>query len=638
TKIFYQIQRLRTILPTLKVDNLKAVLREINLSFYRSAYAKLSGRKDELISRIDVALQEAISQNSSKNYEIIRSSIYRNSREMFSPFASSSSKHSANNSGTHQSLPPYRPSAQSSTLRQQPTQSSTLPTPSSDEPHRALAPTYDFGPTPLAHFANTDPHPLKLDPVFGTHTKPGNLRSPFVGLPRNSIPSNCPKLCTPPSVRPSNCSSNWNNQLNSTNNNLSNCPKLVPGSDIYQPVTFSVLDPKVIPIQFEKSPFYRVDSSVSLIAVCHVASPADRKSVSISITLSPEQRQKLLQPSSQSGTQFQLRMFSTSENFFNHPSFSPASPVQPPALTEFPYTADIRLNSQNLTTNVRGIKKQPGTAQPPDIGLIPDRNGTGKALDLREGAPNRLDIVYSNAEKRYYCVVYLVEYFNINSILKNLKANSHRTDEQVLAEIKEASTDEDVITSSSVISLNDPVVMSRIQIPIRSLKCSHLQCFDAEMFYMMMESTPTWLCPVCNLKLKNEDITIDDYFATILKQVPKSIDSVTVESDGTWHDDSYKHGTSKPKAGSRSIYSVGSGTGSSPSVSERREFDGSADRSTRSDEQSNNSKKRSVTVLEVEESDEDDEDLEEGNRHKRRKNLAEHCNEPLVIDLTLDDD
>ncbi|KAI8445121.1 MIZ/SP-RING zinc finger-domain-containing protein, partial [Phakopsora pachyrhizi] len=253
------------------------------------------------------------------------------------------------------------------------------------------------------------------------------------------------------------------------------------------------------------------------------------------------------------------------------------------------------------------IKKQPGTAQPPDIGLIPDRNGTGKALDLREGAPNRLDIVYSNAEKRYYCVVYLVEYFNINSILKNLKANSHRTDEQVLAEIKEASTDEDVITSSSVISLNDPVVMSRIQIPIRSLKCSHLQCFDAEMFYMMMESTPTWLCPVCNLKLKNEDITIDDYFARYSSRYQSQLIRLLSNQTepGTMTPTSTEHPSPRQGVDLSTAWAVVPGL------------------HPRSDEQSNNSKKRSVTVLEVEESDEDDEDLEEGNRHKRRKNLAE---------------
>ena len=39
---------------------------------------------------------------------------------------------------------------------------------------------------------------------------------------------------------------------------------------------------------------------------------------------------------------------------------------------------------------------------------------------------------------------------------------------------------------------------TRMQVPIRTATCDHLQCFDAITFLMMNERKPTWMCPVCD--------------------------------------------------------------------------------------------------------------------------------------------
>ncbi|VDP00711.1 unnamed protein product [Heligmosomoides polygyrus] len=39
---------------------------------------------------------------------------------------------------------------------------------------------------------------------------------------------------------------------------------------------------------------------------------------------------------------------------------------------------------------------------------------------------------------------------------------------------------------------------TRISLPARCKKCSHLQCFDLYNYLQMNEKRPTWRCPVCS--------------------------------------------------------------------------------------------------------------------------------------------
>lgn len=78
-----------------------------------------------------------------------------------------------------------------------------------------------------------------------------------------------------------------------------------------------------------------------------------------------------------------------------------------------------------------------------------------------------------------------------------------------------------------------PLAFVRIVTPIRSIHCSHLQCFDANTFLVMNEQTPTWSCPVCYKKIDScDDLVLDGYFLEILNDTPSHIDSVKVETDG----------------------------------------------------------------------------------------------------------
>lgn len=88
---------------------------------------------------------------------------------------------------------------------------------------------------------------------------------------------------------------------------------------------------------------------------------------------------------------------------------------------------------------------------------------------------------------------------------------------------------------SSVMSLKDPVQMTRIQTPCRSIACKHGECFDAAAYLGLQEQAPTWTCPSCNRSAPWDQLVFDQYFDDILRNVPASVDQVTVEPDGTWH-------------------------------------------------------------------------------------------------------
>jgi hypothetical protein len=82
---------------------------------------------------------------------------------------------------------------------------------------------------------------------------------------------------------------------------------------------------------------------------------------------------------------------------------------------------------------------------------------------------------------------------------------------------------------------------------MRSNFCNHISCFDAFVYFTMNEQVPSWSCPICSKSLRFEDMTVDGYFAEILKECPSSVEEVIVEPDGTWRTSDGKYGTSKLK-------------------------------------------------------------------------------------------
>ncbi|GJE87674.1 E3 SUMO-protein ligase [Phanerochaete sordida] len=293
-------------------------------------------------------------------------------------------------------------------------------------------------------------------------------------------------------------------------------------------------------IQFKHSPFFRIDRIVSSIVECpESSSQMDRRQQSVSFYLTQEVIQKLESKS----PKYQLRLYCTSSTYHSPtPSFRPNAG---PCPIEFPPTCEVRVNNTILNANLKGMKKKPGTAPPPDL---------GKLLKLNSGAPNRVEIIYVNSQtpvpaKKYYLCAALVEVTTVDQLIDRLRKGKYRSSNEIVAKMaQQASEDDDIVAGSQKMSLKCPLSYMRIATPARSAHCVHSQCFDAYSWYSMMEQTTTWLCPVCEKVLNTEDLIVDGYFDDILKETHEDVEDVIVEADGQWHTADNKYGSASWKA------------------------------------------------------------------------------------------
>ncbi|KAF7306881.1 MIZ zinc finger protein [Mycena indigotica] len=291
-------------------------------------------------------------------------------------------------------------------------------------------------------------------------------------------------------------------------------------------------------VRFKESPFYHVNQTISSIIECPESSSAtDRRSQVFNFTLTNEQLAKLKSNS----PKYQVRLFCTSSSFYspNTTSFRAT-----PCLVEFPPTCEVRVNSVQITANLKGLKKKPGTAPPPDL---------GKHIKLSTAA-NRVEMIYVNSQqpvvhKKFYLIVQLVEVVAVETLVQDLIQKGYKSSHEIRSEMVAAmSEDDDIVAGSQKMSLKCPLSYIRVNTPCRSRKCPHSQCFDATSWFSVMEQTTTWLCPVCERILETTDLIIDGYFDEILKSSPDSVEDVVVEADGEWHTSDNKYGSKVWKA------------------------------------------------------------------------------------------
>ena len=150
-------------------------------------------------------------------------------------------------------------------------------------------------------------------------------------------------------------------------------------------------------------------------------------------------------------SRYQLRLFCTSSTFY-----APSTPTafrtsNGPCPIEFPPTCEVRVNGTQLTANLKGLKKKPGTAPPPDL---------GSAVRWNTSGPNRIEMVYVNSsqpaqakvrflatcptrvakfQQKFFLVVMLVATNSVESLVEDLKANSRRSNTEIKQKSKSPS-------------------------------------------------------------------------------------------------------------------------------------------------------------------------------------------------------
>ncbi|KAF9211724.1 SUMO ligase siz1 [Podila verticillata] len=261
---------------------------------------------------------------------------------------------------------------------------------------------------------------------------------------------------------------------------------------------------------FKSSPFYRDIQTLCPPKLCVEAK--DRTlSTPLHFTMQP-----MVATQMKRDPDFQLMVFC---------GWADSSP-QHPVLMEFPSVCEIKVNGRVLEANLRGMKNKPGTVSPANITRL---------CRLENADYNKVEFIYANSTKRYYASTHVVKKISVQSIVAEIEHGKFLSKEKMLQMIEDRNKDDDIMATSSTLSLKCPLGFQRINIPCRSSYCHHLQCFDGITFFELNEQTPTWTCPVCSRVMHSwEEIVVDGYFKDILNSTPKSLESVTVQADGAW--------------------------------------------------------------------------------------------------------
>ncbi|KAI9368006.1 transport protein particle component-domain-containing protein [Aspergillus egyptiacus] len=264
------------------------------------------------------------------------------------------------------------------------------------------------------------------------------------------------------------------------------------------------------PLAFKDSPFYKIVSQLTPTVECK-AREHTRDSVELKILLSADVASRL-----HTDPKLRVMIFCAADTGLNQFTKSDIA---------FPHQVELKANLDEVKANLRGLKNKPGTTRPADI---------TNYIRKKAGYTNHVVMTYALTQKRFFVLANLVECTPIGDLVDRLKRRKTITKEQVLHEMRSKAEDAEIVATSTVMSLKCPLSTRRIEVPCRSVLCTHNQCFDASSFLQLQEQAPTWTCPVCAKATSYESLNVDQYVDDILRSTPLDVEQVIIEPDGRW--------------------------------------------------------------------------------------------------------
>lgn len=144
----------------------------------------------------------------------------------------------------------------------------------------------------------------------------------------------------------------------------------------------------------------------------------------------------------------------------------------------------------------------------------------------------------SDNVRNYAMTVAIVKRLSAEELFSRLKGKRIQPADFTRGRIKELTTaeEDDVCAPTSLrVSVACPLGKNRMSYPCRGTSCKHLQCFDANLFLLMNEKKPTFMCPVCNRHLKFDELCIDGYFMDVIKELSiNDGNDIELYPDGRW--------------------------------------------------------------------------------------------------------
>ncbi|RPA83851.1 hypothetical protein BJ508DRAFT_324204 [Ascobolus immersus RN42] len=291
---------------------------------------------------------------------------------------------------------------------------------------------------------------------------------------------------------------------------------IAPPPLYYRSHPSSVVHQGSMNIVFKSSPFYTILATLSGKDKLINAIPQNRMSISISYSMDPNQITEINDPSKK----YRILFFGAQTDALGF--------AQPGHDVAFPQQCEIKVNNDVVQHNTRGLKNKPGTTKPADI---------TKYTKLMSPA-NSVTFTYALTAKvaqKYALSVKLAKICEVNDLVLRLRERPEvLSKEFVVSEMKRKNEESEIEATSINMSLRCPISTLRIELPVRSIHCTHNACVDASSFLQMQEQAPQWTCPTCNKSAQFDELRVDKYMQDILDNTKDNVESVRVDPCGTW--------------------------------------------------------------------------------------------------------
>ncbi|VUZ51866.1 unnamed protein product [Hymenolepis diminuta] len=171
-------------------------------------------------------------------------------------------------------------------------------------------------------------------------------------------------------------------------------------------------------------------------------------------------------------------------------------------------------------------------------------------LRMCPGAVNLIKLSWSHdytSFTYYFFAVYLVKRLSTKELCDFLKTNCYRPGnfvrKQIIAKLassglplNDGEDDDDIqIQNTLPVQLLCPLSKCRINLPVRGKRCQHIQCYDADTYFIINERKPAWKCPVCDLLAPFDELFVDGLLMEILEsKKSQNAEEIVFNEDGSW--------------------------------------------------------------------------------------------------------
>lgn len=130
--------------------------------------------------------------------------------------------------------------------------------------------------------------------------------------------------------------------------------------------------------------------------------------------------------------------------------------------------------------------------------------------------PNFVELAQFQDDATYVCALYVTKLVNIYDMTRYVRLSKQESFMESLERLKTIVASNGMFVKE-MLNVRCPITLSRLKLPARGDRCTHLQCFEVESYFWINTICKKWICPIC-LK-RTYRLSIDGVMLQILKKV-----------------------------------------------------------------------------------------------------------------------